>query len=516
MLPEFGKDPENIKTFFDEASIAAVLHHPNVCQVFDFGCENEVLYIAMEWIAGVSFSQLLNVFGPERLPFGVSLRIISDGCAGLSAAHEACDNNGKPYNLVHRDVTPQNLLVTLDGWTKLADFGVARFQQQMHQKTSTGVVKGKMSYMAPEQLTTGKFDQRSDIFSMGCVLYEATVGKKPFTGRDVATTMQRIVRGDMDSPSSVHPDFPLSLTEIIYRSLERKPEDRYQTAKEMRKDIEDWLVKEAPGFSHKNVASLVQAKAGEAVEKMRQELRTSTNLTAAQIQARAVASGEMPVAKPAAAASHPQDDNRTVIARKPGAAPPASAVTPVAPVAPQAGNGPEKTVVHRKGAEAPAPAPATAPATAAAAAQASQAVPEKTVVHRKGAEAQAPAPAPAPATGAAQASQAVPEKTVVHRKGAEAPAPAPATAPATAAAAAQAAPARAPATPQGPPGAAPPNAQGAPRPGAPQRPGPMPMPMQAAPPQGGMNPTMVAIIVAVAAVFVLLLVVIAFLLGRTR
>jgi serine/threonine-protein kinase len=185
VLPHLALQTDFEDMLLDEARIAARLHHPNVCNIFDAGREHGVAFLVLEWVDGDS---LLHVFrGPKRAETApiegrLAARIVADACAGLHAAHELTDEADRPLGVVHRDVSPHNLLVSVDGTTKITDFGVVKAAGQIHQTTRAGEIKGKLAYMAPEQVSGGFVDRRADVFAMGCVLYHVAVGRASLRG----------------------------------------------------------------------------------------------------------------------------------------------------------------------------------------------------------------------------------------------------------------------------------------------------------------------------------------------
>src|SRR5687768_14908981 len=179
MLPSLGEDPAFEQMFLDEASLASQVRHPNVVEILDLGEQEGVLYLAMEWVDGEPLSQLLKRTLPEPVPFPVAVRMALQACQGLHAAHELRNDAGELVGLVHRDVSPQNVLVTYGGVVKVVDFGVAKATGRVTAETSAGQVKGKIPYMSPEQATGGTVDRRTDVFAMGILLYMMTTGRHP-------------------------------------------------------------------------------------------------------------------------------------------------------------------------------------------------------------------------------------------------------------------------------------------------------------------------------------------------
>ena len=206
ILPHLASSADVERMLLDEARIAADVHHPNVCNLYDVGEDHGVLYLVMEWVNGDSLLHLLRQTptGPRQaLDAPVAVRIVADACAGLHAAHELSDEAGRPLFVVHRDVSPHNILVSLEGAVKMADFGMAKANGQLHETTRTGEVRGKIAYMAPEQIDGGAIDRRADLFAMGCVLYEATTGQQPFAGENEAHVIRRIMEGGVRAAGAI-------------------------------------------------------------------------------------------------------------------------------------------------------------------------------------------------------------------------------------------------------------------------------------------------------------------------
>src|SRR5579883_2045042 len=182
--------------FLDEARIASRIQHPNVAQILDLGEQEDVLFIVMEWVDGDSLAKIRKVLSKRKatLPIGVTLRVLADACAGLHAAHELRDENGDPLDLVHRDVSPQNILVSTVGAAKVIDFGIAKAHGRKQGETRTGVVKGKIQYLAPEQVKKGaKVDRRTDVWALGVCLQELVVGKPPYGDDDDVEVIRKLM-----------------------------------------------------------------------------------------------------------------------------------------------------------------------------------------------------------------------------------------------------------------------------------------------------------------------------------
>ena len=239
--PEFGNDPDFARTFVDEARIASCIQHPNVCGIFELGHERGFAYLVMEWSDGVTLSELVEALPGRMMSHAMAAKIVAAVCSGLHAAHELEDMDGTALHVIHRDVSPQNVLISTSGHIKVADFGVAKAAGQLHAPTQTGEVKGKLSYMAPEQVTSKDIDRRVDIFALGCVLYEATTGERPFHGVDALATMYKIIEAEPDRPSLKDPNYPSELEKIVMTALAKDPAQRYQSAEAMRAALDDWL-----------------------------------------------------------------------------------------------------------------------------------------------------------------------------------------------------------------------------------------------------------------------------------
>lgn len=278
ILPHLAREPEFERMFLDEARIASLVHHPNVCEIYELGEEGQVLYLAMEWIHGDSLIHILRTSETttEPMPLRIAARVVADACAGLHAAHELVDEDGQPMNVVHRDVSPHNILVSIDGHVKVADFGVAKALGQLHQATVAGQIKGKLSYMAPEQVTGSTVDRRSDIFSLGCVLYEACTGMLPFLGEADHQIMHALMRGEYVMPTKLVRGFPPELEAIIARSLASDPNKRYATAERMRLALEEWLLSTGSVVTAAHVAQIARQRVGPTIDKRKDKIKEAS------------------------------------------------------------------------------------------------------------------------------------------------------------------------------------------------------------------------------------------------
>ena len=240
VLPQFAGDARFTDMFLDEARLVAQLSHPNIGQIFDLGEVDGGYFIAMEYIEGMDLADLIEIARScgEPLPAELVAYIVSQMLQGLEHAHNFIDQSGAHATIVHRDVTPHNVLISNDGAVKLVDFGVARAREN-RSKTQAGAVKGKFAYMAPEQINGDLIDRRVDLFATGIVLFEALTGELPF-GDDLAA-VNNILTSTPPDPQAMRPDVPDLVCRILDFALAKNPDDRYQTAQDMLEDLEEVL-----------------------------------------------------------------------------------------------------------------------------------------------------------------------------------------------------------------------------------------------------------------------------------
>lgn len=242
LLPALAENEDFLNMFFAEARIASRLQHPNVVTIAGFGQVEGIYCLAMEYVFGASLSQVLRASARAKKPLtvGVLLRIAAQVCDALHYAHELRDENDRSLKLVHRDVTPQNILIGFNGVPKLTDFGIAKATNRGWE-TQAGIVKGKFSYMSPEQALGKRVDRRSDIFCAGIVLWEALTGRDLFKGSTPLEVLTAIRQHKIRPPSKVVPGLTPIVDPIVMKALKRSPRSRYQTAAEMRDDIESLI-----------------------------------------------------------------------------------------------------------------------------------------------------------------------------------------------------------------------------------------------------------------------------------
>ncbi len=255
-------DAEVVSMFLDEARIASRIAHPNVVRVHDVEMLGEDVVLVMEFVEGVPLSTLLRRLREEKraVPVAVVRRIVHDVLTGLHAAHELRDPSGAPYGVVHRDVSPHNVLVGTDGVARIGDFGVAKATGRLASTRPDGAVKGKLQYLAPEQVFRRAVDRRTDLFATGAVLWECLTGKKLFSGESEGETLASVLSAPIAPPSVDRFDVPLDLDETCLRALERDPARRFQTAADFAKALES-----GPLATREEVATVVAAVAAESI-----------------------------------------------------------------------------------------------------------------------------------------------------------------------------------------------------------------------------------------------------------
>jgi serine/threonine protein kinase len=274
ILPHLGENEEFVRMFLDEARIAARLNHPNIVQIFNLGQQDNSFFIAMEYIHGEDVRRVWKRADAMQREFPIPLvcRVVMDACAGLDYAHKKADQNGKPLNIVHRDISPQNILVTFDGGVKVVDFGIAKAADQA-TVTRSGVLKGKYSYMSPEQASGQKLDCRSDIFALGVVLYELLTGTRLFKRTSDLQTLKAVTDCNVIPPSQVNPRVPADLDPVVMKALAKRVDDRYQESVQLQLALEDWLVKNQRPSSSAHLAAFMQEIYAERLDREAKEGR---------------------------------------------------------------------------------------------------------------------------------------------------------------------------------------------------------------------------------------------------
>jgi serine/threonine protein kinase len=274
MLPKLSEDPQFEKMFLDEASLASRIQHPNVVEVLDLGEQDGVLFIAMEWLDGVPLNQLMKAAKiASGIPLDVAVHFLTHAAEGLHAAHELKDDRGQSIGLVHRDVSPQNIIVGYDGFTKMVDFGLAKATALGDGATRAGQLKGKISYMAPEQVRGDPLDRRADLFALGVVLYAVTTGKHPFRRESEGATLFAISSPDpAPAPSKFIEGYPEKLEAVLMKAIAKNPNDRFSTALEMARALEETLPEAERVHGGERVGRFVNELLGAQREEQRAQL----------------------------------------------------------------------------------------------------------------------------------------------------------------------------------------------------------------------------------------------------
>lgn len=242
ILPHLAEDPEFVQMFLNEAKIASRFNNPNIAQIYDLGEQGGTYFIAMEFIHGEDLGRVMRRAWStgQWIARHIALRVIADACGGLYYAHSRVDEQGRPLRVVHRDISPQNILISFDGAVKLVDFGIAKAADQVSM-TKSGAIKGKFAYMAPEQAAGKPLDGRTDIFALGLVLYELVTGVRPLKRDSELATLQAALECHIELPSNVA-EVPADLDDVVMRALAKAPDDRYRDAREFQKALEQYLL----------------------------------------------------------------------------------------------------------------------------------------------------------------------------------------------------------------------------------------------------------------------------------
>ncbi len=255
MHAHIARDPAARRMFLDEARLAYRIRHPNVVSTLDVVEHDSEVSLVLEYVAGETLAKLLEAFAAagERMPPPVLSSIVNGALLGLHAAHQVEDERGEPLNVIHRDISPQNLIVGTDGVTRVLDFGIAKAQGRV-QETTGIAVRGKLRYLSPEQIRRAPLDRRVDLFAAGVVLWEALTGRRLFDADDIAGVLDAVLHAPIPPPSSVTPALPLALDQLVLRALARDPAQRPATAQAFAEELEAIL----PKASNAEVARTVQ------------------------------------------------------------------------------------------------------------------------------------------------------------------------------------------------------------------------------------------------------------------
>ena len=262
MKPSLARNRSYQMMFLDEARLQALLHHGNIAQAHELCFDGESYFYAMEYVRGLDLRRLMRRCWANGIPFPAdhAARVAIETAAGLHAAHEAIDHDGTPANIIHRDVSPANILLSMDGCVKLIDFGVAKAARRQTE-TDAGQAKGKVSYMSPEQCRGIEVDRRADVFALGIVLWELTVGRRLFTGKTDYEILDNIAFVRVPAPSAVVAGYPLELEAIVMRCLALDPARRYPTAEALQLDLESYALRTRLCPSSASLGGFVRAMA---------------------------------------------------------------------------------------------------------------------------------------------------------------------------------------------------------------------------------------------------------------
>ena len=242
ILPQFSENEEFISMFIDEAKLAAQLNQRNIVQIYDFGNQQGAYYIAMEYVSGKDVRSIVkrSIEKQKRMPIGQCAYIITEAAKGLEYAHNFKDHSGTSLQLIHRDISPQNILVSYEGEVSLADFGIAKAASKSTE-TRAGVLKGKILYMSPEQAWGKPIDKRSDLYSLGVVLYELITYRKIFDADSEFSMLEKVRNAQVEFPPEIFEKVPRPIFQILKKALGKDPGERYQSAHEMHVNLENYL-----------------------------------------------------------------------------------------------------------------------------------------------------------------------------------------------------------------------------------------------------------------------------------
>ena len=382
ILPHLAHEEELITSFIDEAKLAALLNHQNVVQIYDFGSMENSYFITMEFLFGKDL-RAVNAKAKEKgTPVSLenALYLISKVCAGLDYAHKLKDFQGKSLNIIHRDISPQNIFLTYEGDVKIVDFGIAKAASQS-TITQVGMIKGKVAYMSPEQAAGKVIDHRSDIFATGILLYELVAGGRMFKGDDTLQILSKVREAEFTPLGTLKGGLPEKLYDIVAKALAKEPEDRYQSCADMQADIEECIFRLNLRPSGRSLAEYLKLLFAEEIEAEGKRMADAADAGAASDRAQEAESERRsvdtpPAQKPPAPKAEPAPPAKAAPKERPKPAEPAkggkkgvlAAVAGVAVLAllgggyylMGAGKGPSGTTAPAPAAQAPVPAPPAA------------------------------------------------------------------------------------------------------------------------------------------------------------
>jgi eukaryotic-like serine/threonine-protein kinase len=340
ILPNIAEDEEFITMFVDEAKITVQLTHANVAQVFDLNHIANTYYIAMEYIPGKDLRAIFDRCRKkgEPAPIPLTCYVVAKMCEGLDYAHRKKDGMGRDMNIVHRDISPQNILVSYEGEVKVIDFGIAKAANKA-TKTQAGILKGKFAYMSPEQIRGLPLDRRSDVFAIGICLYEMLTGERLFVGDSDFSVLEKVRKAEVLPPSTYNRRIPEPLEKIVLKALAKDVEDRYQYANELADDLQRFLITSDSIFSRKDLMQYMKSTFAEDVEREKLRLQESMDVKPTEGMLAAIemgyggsSGGTSPSVAPALPTPGPRQTGGFAPVPKAGAAP--SAVPLASPAGP--------------------------------------------------------------------------------------------------------------------------------------------------------------------------------------
>src|SRR5438067_12521233 len=279
ILPNIAEDKEFIRMFIDEAKLSVQLNHANIAQIFDLGVVDGSYYIALEHVHGRDLRAMFDRCRQlgEPMPTSQACFVVMKVCEGLDYAHNKRDAGGREIGLVHRDVSPQNVLVSFEGEVKLIDFGIAKAAGK-GSKTQAGILKGKFGYMSPEQVRGNPIDRRSDVFSCGIVLYELLTGERLFVGESDFSTLEKVRNVEILPPSTYNRRIPDELERIVLKALAKDPEERYQNAIDLHDELQAFVYTAGEFYSRKDLAGWMKKTFGREIEEESAKLESYRQL----------------------------------------------------------------------------------------------------------------------------------------------------------------------------------------------------------------------------------------------
>ncbi len=278
ILPHLCEDEEFVEMFIDEAKISVELSHPNIAQIFDLGKIGDNYFIAMEYIDGKDLRAILKKLKGtgRKISIPMAVFIAMEVCKGLDYAHNKKDANGKPLGIIHRDISPQNIMISYEGAVKIVDFGIAKAESKL-SKTQAGVLKGKFGYMSPEQALGGNIDHRTDIFSLGIVLFEILTGRRLFLGDSDFETLEMIKKAEVPPPSKFREEIPEVVDKIVLKALEKEPDMRFASAKDMQVELTKFFYQTYSEFTYSDIASFMKDLFKEEIKEEKKRISAITS-----------------------------------------------------------------------------------------------------------------------------------------------------------------------------------------------------------------------------------------------